>query len=824
MSTSVPGDIQYQAAHSAGFFAQLTLQSIVFVVSFVAFCIAKNAWANIYQPRRNLKKGKPPVLKKNWLSWITDVYRVDEDFILENCGLDAVVFLRFIKFGVLFFAFATFWGVIVIIPIHISASSDIPPERLQSPPSLLSIDNVPDGSPFLTTHAVFTWIFSVTIFYLLHRTLKSAIDLRYRFFLENYRGIHTRSVMVTDIPDEFKSENLLKAFFNEMGIGPVEEAVLVRHVKALGKMVTNRAQKLKECEDLAVSIMGNPPRCERVEDIMNMTENNLSMPSAMPSLENVQDNQIVNGNHLMETEVRSTKAHGIKERIQSWNSWRKLSTDNKLAYSWRRFRSYDDLVQRYRHENLVGSKTSTAFVVFRDHSSAAIASQILISSKPTLLHTVYAPEPRDVLWSHTALSPTQLKLRRLVAVALLVVLVFFWAIPVAFFASFLSLDKLAKALPFLEDVLEWSPFVRGMIEGVLPTLAVTIFFSILPILLDVISNLQGYKSYSETSLSSLNKHFYFLLFNVLLVFTVAGTIFQSVSAIIKSPTEIVDILASSLPQVGPFFVNYMILHSLGVLPLSFLRLGEIIVINFKRRILCRTPRYYADIMTPPDLQFSRIAPIVVLLFVIGLTYSNITPLILPFTLLYFIMSYFYHKYCFLYVFVQKYETTGWILIMAIRYILVGTFIFQLLMIGILSLKLAFAQSISIIPLLFLTGIVALYFHRTYDKRAWNVPADIFKDLNQVDNLVLEQKRGQRKVYGDEETGVGSCSRMQTMDIEMGSEESVGSDDYVGEYDPLTDFKEPQLQLGGVLSTRMASYQHPYLVGRLPQLWLPSARR
>ncbi|RUS15237.1 hypothetical protein BC937DRAFT_92715, partial [Endogone sp. FLAS-F59071] len=69
------------------------------------------------------------------------------------------------------------------------------------------------------------------------------------------------------------------------------------------------------------------------------------------------------------------------------------------------------------------------------------------------------------------------------------------------------------------------------------------------------------------SVNNLPSHrFYFKsssqIVNVLLVVTVAGTIFSSIQLVINNPTDTILILATSLPTVSTFFINYLLLQGL----------------------------------------------------------------------------------------------------------------------------------------------------------------------------------------------------------------------------------------------------------------------
>lgn len=75
-----------------------------------------------------------------------------------------------------------------------------------------------------------------------------------------------------------------------------------------------------------------------------------------------------------------------------------------------------------------------------------------------------------------------------------------------------------------------------------------------------------------------------------------------------------------------------------------------------------------------------------LLFVVGLTYAPISPLIIPFCALFFHLAHFIYKYLLLFVHIPQYESGGIHTNIAVKRCLVGLLLMQLTMMGVLALK------------------------------------------------------------------------------------------------------------------------------------------
>jgi Uncharacterized integral membrane protein len=88
------------------------------------------------------------------------------------------------------------------------------------------------------------------------------------------------------------------------------------------------------------------------------------------------------------------------------------------------------------------------------------------------------------------------------------------------------------------------------------------------------------------------RYFLFLLINVVFIFLLASTYWQLVRDLANSPAKVPEKLAQAL-QAGRarhFFLSYVILQGLGIMPLQLLNLGVIIPRAFSVMFFTRTPR------------------------------------------------------------------------------------------------------------------------------------------------------------------------------------------------------------------------------------------
>ncbi|OZJ03580.1 hypothetical protein BZG36_03044 [Bifiguratus adelaidae] len=548
-----------------------------------------------------------------------------------------------------------------------------------------------------------------------------------------------------------------------------------------------------------------------------------------------------------------------------------------IDYYTYRFIATDARVIEARH-SIDYQLSSVGFVTFESAVTASLVSQSLLYPEPFQLNVKEAPEPRDVYWPNITLSTKSLVIRHILVDLFTVALAVFWVVPISFFAIFFSRDFLRNYFPSAMDKVLSIPILEGLVQGTLQPLATVIFMALLPLIFDALGRVQGWRSRSELDESMMRNYFSFLLFNVLLVFTVASSIWQTIVDLYSNPSTIPNLLAHSLPQVGPYFINYTILQGLLLVPLQLILPGQLF---YKLIFHPKTPRGHSDLEAPWQYSYGWSLPVPLLVFIICLVYSTISPLIVIFGMVFFFNQYIVAKYLLLYVYFQPYDSAGKCWPMIFNRILAGMVIYQLLMAGLFLLTTNhqnYVLGVLCVPLIFFTVIFKWLVDRAFRKNSRNVPinmtAEWLKEHGSKGQLSQEKTEADRASResaaqvatskdveqdsdGEEQFQVfseptpKSTTKSRGVDFRgaalavlaterfsaAGHERPKSSnglvrrrtyhghrldmDDYEAQPTKHTDFREPPMILvDGVLYTGTKRYGNPALVGVLPQLWLP----
>ncbi|RUS27954.1 hypothetical protein BC938DRAFT_482527 [Jimgerdemannia flammicorona] len=400
-----------------------------------------------------------------------------------------------------------------------------------------------------------------------------------------------------------------------------------------------------------------------------------------------------------------------------------LDVNQRIAEQQARVRALkDDDTESGKREKEY-CKIGAAFVLFRTQMGAQTARQcVTYHSDATEMGERYADVvPADVVWTNLAMSWKSRMARKIVGTAVSIALVVFWGVIVAFITSIATLSNLIKLLPFLEPVVNLSSVIRGIIEGLIPAAMLSGLMMVLPFILIYICQFEAVPLYSRMEEAIQSRYFFFLIINVLLVVTVAGTIFSSIEQIIETPTDLVSILATSLPTVSTFFVNYLLLQGLvgsAIELTQFYRLlWNLVVIRW----FANSPRQVFIENHPKAVHWGTAFPQQCLVFSIAMTFSTIAPLVPVFAAVYFGLFYVVYRYQLLYVYTIGLQTAGLYFYKALWHCFVGLLIQQVTMMGLFLLRGAWAQGIIALAVLVAT-LISMYFAKhAYTPQVLGVP-------------------------------------------------------------------------------------------------------
>jgi hypothetical protein len=590
--------------------------------------------------------------------WVKRAWDPTEQDILKSSGVDAVVFLRIFIFCMRFFVICTVVGFGILAPLNFTDNylDNNPSEKERHQYGTLeklTILNISYGSMRLWIHFAVLYFISLSAYALLYIEFKHVANLRLEYLATVLPQPDQFTVLVQAIPkpdnEELSYSDNVDYFFRRFH--PID--YLSHHMVYKSGHVTSLLNELEKLKLKIFELKQKPPNQRR--------------PSR----------------------TGFCGLYGpIKDPIEAHME--------KLEDVHRQVRQCQMEFRQKKKE------VPTAFVTVKTRWGAAVTAQTQQSVNPLQWATQWAPEPQDMDWGNLEIPYNQLFFRAIVSAVLAIAVTVIYY-PITFAVKFLeNLDTVKKFLPqiIIDNVLS-IPAVKTFVQGYLPALLLSLILYICPTIFYFLSRLEGHPSYSHHERKAASKMFTLLAGNIFLAAVLGGSLISISEDFTQDPKSIPKRLAEAVPVQANFFITYIMTTGWAGMPLEILQSGSL-VLNFLKRNTVEKKKPLLDSVL--SLPYFRTLPTVLFFVLLGLVYSIINPLILPFLLIYFVLGYIVFRNQVLHVYEPSYETGGqyW---PEIHSRTIGCIVFmQVLFIGMFSLKGLGSASLGCIPLPFLTWL------------------------------------------------------------------------------------------------------------------------
>ncbi|KAI1806419.1 DUF221-domain-containing protein [Daldinia bambusicola] len=721
---------------SKDIYVQLVISLALGLSAFVAFCILRPRWKTLYaaRKRQNDPKIALPALPDSFFGWIPALYRITEEQVLASAGLDAFVFLSFFKMSLRLFTTMLFFALAVLWPIHktYNAGTNQPPSDLFGDASIY-MDLVPrDGNSSLGTVGtilakpepedkswsllwapVFTWLFSFLTMYFMNSETIKVIKIR-QDYLGTQSTITDRTFRLTGIPGDIRSEEKIKDFVENLEIGHVRSVTLCRNWAEIDGLIAERQVLLRKLEEAWSVYLARRPRTEAASNQEPLG------PERTSQGDDDDEESQENGRLLANDSLRNIATERARPKIRLRYGFLRLRSrkTDALDYYEEKLRRLDEKIRNARRKEY--TPTDTAFVTMDSIAACQMAVQATIDPRPGQLLSKPAPAPTDVIWTNTYAPRYKRQLKSWTVTIFITFLSVIWLFPVAVLAQLLSLCGISKVSLSLADTLYAHDITRAFVRTGLPTLVVSLLNVLVPYLYDYLSNKQGMVSQGDVELSTISKNFFFIFFNIFVVYAVSGSaalsdFWKIIGDSLTDTRTIARKLAVSIQNLNNFYLNFIMLQGFGLFPFKLLQFGGIALYAIYR-MGAKTPRDFAELVQPGLFNYGFYLPTALLVFILCLVYSILpgAHIVLLVGVCYFSLGYFVYKYQLLYSMDQPQHATGGAWPIICGRIVVGLVAFQLIMIAFLVLQTAFIAASFIAPLVILTFWYSFYTQQRYN--------------------------------------------------------------------------------------------------------------
>ncbi|KAF9212710.1 hypothetical protein BGZ59_006409 [Podila verticillata] len=726
---------------------------------------------------------RAPRLEEGYFSWMGPVWSCPDSDLVDKIGLDAVVFIRFIRMCRQVFMAMAIIGCGALIPINVIATYRAQPngESPQDKIGMLSINGITDLN-WIWGHVGAMWAFTAILMYAMYHGYATFLKYRIQYFESDayQENMASRTVMLAGLPASLQSDEKLEQFMCSLGMQdkPVQ-ALVGRKVDKLPELMDKHKQMVTSLEKVMAKYFADPNK----------------LPAKRPT---VTVGKFCSGK-VDAIDYYSQQIEELADQIEKTR--KEISKSQPTNYG---FVSYATINAAHR----VARELSNP-IVLRQRSKMIDPPELFLS-----------PVPKDIIWFNVS-NPKQLrKSRRVIVNTLFVIASLLFFIPMGFLTTLAKLDRIIGLFPSTKPWFQNHAFVSGIIQSLLPILFMDILFMLIRKAIAYLAWFQGNMTKSSTDRSTLAKFYLFFTVNNLIIFALSGTIigffsqiklflsnfdlvtWASIKEFINKQDNIVVLLSQNVIDSSLFWVNYMSLRNFGAL-LDLFQLVSLFLYWAKTTM---TARENKQMDKPAVFDFPTFFSAHMFLLTVALLYSVVAPLVLFFAVVYFSLASLVYKYQLMYVFRTKVETGGRLFRVVYNRLLVALALFQVVMIGILNLKEAHKHSIAILPLPILTILFKIFLAKTFD------PKIDFYDYGSARNethLFKSNNKGSNKSLLSTFENPVFQSKMISALVPEGAKKMLSSKVLNGGKDNLAeDKKKPKASTLAYGQNSMSSGTHP----------------
>lgn len=626
----------------------MVLCAVIFFIAVAFFSFARTRFRQIYAPRLLLVENKMfgigNTSKKSIISLVTSALQTKDEDIFIFAGIDSLVFIRFLRL-MLKFALCTMpYGLVILLPLNAVGDNN-----LKDGLNRLSMSNISAKSHHLWAHWLAVWLYSIIVFYLCWKEWKVYIRFRQRFLK---KGLGNQfAVLVKELPDEVTEDHVFYDFVDKIFPNKVSSVYIIKDLDKWDKLI-------KKHDKLVLKY------------------------------ENAKFYEETKGKRKL---IKSGCFGEAIDAITEYEKQLELTQEKLFA------------------EKANGEPLRCGLVFFKSIKAKELALKSIWTNEISTFHVYPAPQVQEIYWDALKLHYPVRKVLQAVGYAIVFFLVLFWAVPITFISSLTKIESLSREFKWLDSILNGSSQIFiSFIQGVLPVILIAVFYLILPYILFFVARLQGNYSCSRCAEMVFKCLFVFQTFNTFFIYILSGSVLQNISQIIQEPFQIPSLLAKSLPSQSGFYVNYLALVSFVGLAIELTRIWPLIKISINLKWVAKTARQKLEAWRPQRAEYEVMFSQALLFFLIGLSFSVLSPIIVPFVVLYYAFGYVVWLYQLLHVYIADYDHGGRFWTFVFDRIMICVLVFQLLMVGVFLLKEIWFAAVFLAPLVVCTVLFWLY--------------------------------------------------------------------------------------------------------------------
>ncbi|PVH97826.1 DUF221-domain-containing protein [Periconia macrospinosa] len=694
---------------SNSIYAALIYSFAVSTTLFLLFCLLRPRNSRVYAPRAKHADTKhaPPTLGRSLFSWWTPaVKNYKEQELVEKIGLDAVIFLRFLRMLRNCFAVLTVWGCGILIPVNVIGGSAFY-EKWSNIATLMKFTPQYIFGPKFWAFVLCSYLFQGTVCFFVWWNYRRVYALRRTYFKSHdyQSSLHSRTLLLTHIPSSSRTDAGIAELAEEARqTHSTPRTAIGRNMKELPTLIKAHDDAVRELEATLAKYFQDPNK----------------LPATRPTCKVAKEDRRQFGKTKVDAiDYLTSRISRLETEIKEVRE----SVDKRKPESYG-FASYPHI---------------------EDAHAVAYAAQ---KRGPGGSDVYLAPKPHDLLWQNLSMSRATRRRRRFVDGMWMVLFTLAYIVPNILTSVFLSdFSHLGLVWPSFQGNLAAHPTGWGIAQGILAPLVQTLIYIAIPILFRRLYTHSGDVSKTSRERHVTARLYAFFVFNNLLVFSVFGSAWRFVASVIAAQDQGVwDAIKSAhlfsqvmtgLCNVSTFWLTWQMQKNLGA-AIDLAQAWPLVTSYIQRRFFSPTPRQLIELTAPQPFMYADYYNNYLQIAIVGLCFGTLQPIILPITAFYLCIEVWFKKYLLQYVFITKTESGGrfWKL-------LVNRFLFAVVLANAVIALVVGAQGVgsissvrngnmlyAMIPLPFLLGLFKWYCKRAFDDKLMYYSTEPFSDAEE----------------------------------------------------------------------------------------------
>ena len=205
----------------------------------------------IYEPKvkYHVDNKVPPRASDSFLGWVSPLLHMKELELVDKIGLDAAIYLRFVRMCRWLFSAIAALTCAVLIPVNVVYNLRFVPSKSRDALSLLTIGALQNN--WVIPHVVVTYLITFLVIGFVYVHWREVVRLRRDWFRspEYLQSFYARTLMVTDVPKKLQSDEGIRAIFESVQLPyPTTSVHIGRKVGRLPELIEYLNDAVRELE------------------------------------------------------------------------------------------------------------------------------------------------------------------------------------------------------------------------------------------------------------------------------------------------------------------------------------------------------------------------------------------------------------------------------------------------------------------------------------------------------------------------------------------------------------------------------------------------